>query len=479
MNKKFLSVISIVFYFSIILITVSAVSAADTTPPKVMGTDPGNHAVSVPTNKNVAIRFSENIKAGNGYVTLKNSRGSIIPITKSISGHYLLIKHSKTLARGIKYVVTLHTGSVKDMTGNKVRTYSTSFTTDNTRPRVLAVSPRNGAYKVATNTMIYVKFTEAIRPVTGFIELKSSSGASIPITKTIVGRCLYVRHSTTLNRGTSYNLILHTNSIKDISGNGIRSYTTKFLTENGLNPNAPSKTVKLLFIHHSCGENWLSNGNGNLGAALNKNHYYVTDTYYGWSAQPGDSLGDRTDTVNWPEWFTAAKMPYVYGNNQHYSYTNTISNPGGENDIIMFKSCYPNSEVGDSISDEKAIYNQIKNYFAAHPKKLFVLITPPGTQHVSSYRLTQSLCNWLVSKDGWLKGYTGKNIMVFDLYGVLSEANSHHRYHNGVIQHVYASNYDGISPYHSGDDHPNAMGNQKATNEFISLLNIAYHVWKG
>ena len=171
-------------------------------------------------------------------------------------------------------------------------------------------------------------------------------------------------------------------------------------------------------------------------------------------------------------------MPYVYSNNYHSAYTNTIPNPGGENEIIMFKSCFPNSEVGTSINDEKAIYNHIKLYFAAHPNKLFVLITSPGTAHVSSYKLTQELCNWLVDKNGWLNGYKGKNVFVFDFYGVLSELNSHHRYYNGQIEHVYATNYDGISPYHDGDDHPNAIGNQKATTEFISLLNIAYNRWK-
>lgn len=43
----------------------------------------------------------------------------------------------------------------------------------------------------------------------------------------------------------------------------------------------PDKTVKLVFIHHSCGENWLSDGNGNLGKTLDQNNYFVSDTNYG------------------------------------------------------------------------------------------------------------------------------------------------------------------------------------------------------
>ena len=241
----------------------------------------------------------------------------------------------------------------------------------------------------------------------------------------------------------------------------------------------PVSTTKLVFIHHSCGSNWLANGNGNLGTVLNSNNYYVTETNYGWDAQSGDNLGDRTDTGNWPEWFTDQKMPYVYNNNYHSAYTNIIANPGGENDIIMFKSCYPLSEVGSSINDEKNIYNSLKTYFAAHPNKLFVLITPPGETTVSSYPLTRELCNWLVDRqNGWLNDYAGKNVFVFDFYAVLSETNSHHRWMNGGIEYVYASNYDGVSPYHNGDNHPTATGNQKATDEFIELLNYAYNQWK-
>ncbi len=145
----------------------------------------------------------------------------------------------------------------------------------------------------------------------------------------------------------------------------------------------------------------------------------------------------------------------------------------------MFKSCYPCSEVGGGIDDEKAIYNSLKTYFTAHPEKMFVLITPPGETNVESYVLTRELCNWLVDKEaGWLAGYTGKNVFVFDFYGVLSEVNSHHRYVSGNMEYVYDAGYDGKSPYHDGDNHPNAVGNQKATSEFLPLLNIAYNQWK-
>jgi hypothetical protein len=242
----------------------------------------------------------------------------------------------------------------------------------------------------------------------------------------------------------------------------------------------PSSTVKLMFIHHSCGSNWLDNNNGKLLEALNNNNYYVTESDYGWDAETNDNIGDNTDTGDWPSWFTDAKMPYLYANNLlSDGRTNAIANPGGENEIIMFKSCYPNSEVGSSIDDEKAIYNNLLTYFQNHTDKLFVLITPPGETQVSSSALTKELCNWLVDREnGWLKNYTHKNVAVFDFYCVLSETDSHHRINNGVIEYSYDPSYNGTSPYHSGDDHPTAEGNQKATAEFLPLLNYYYDQWK-
>lgn len=251
-------------------------------------------------------------------------------------------------------------------------------------------------------------------------------------------------------------------------------------TTTTIDPARPSSIVKLLFIHHSCGSNWLSTDNGNLGTTLNANNYYVSESDYGWDAEPEDNLGDYTDTNNWGMWFNDTKAPYVYASDNHSAYpTNSLSNPGGENEIIMFKSCYPLSEVGASIDDEKTSYNSLLTYFSQNTDKLFVLITPPGETEVSSYVNTKELCNWLVDRtNGWLKDYAHNNVFAFDFYCVLSETDSHHRVSNGAIEYVYSADYDGTSPYHDGDDHPTSTGNQKATNEFIPLLNHYYNLWK-
>ena len=75
-------------------------------------------------------------------------------------------------------------------------------------------------------------------------------------------------------------------------------------------PTPPAEPVKLIFIHHSTGENWLTDGYGNLGRTLGENNYFVSDTNYGWGP---DAIGDRTDIPNWPEWFRSANTPDLYG----------------------------------------------------------------------------------------------------------------------------------------------------------------------
>ena len=48
-------------------------------------------------------------------IQLKNSKGTVIPITISIQGYTLTIISKNLLTKGTKYTVTTHTGSVTDL----------------------------------------------------------------------------------------------------------------------------------------------------------------------------------------------------------------------------------------------------------------------------------------------------------------------------------------------------------------------------
>lgn len=307
------------------------------------------------------------------------------------------------------------------------------------------------------------------------------------------------------------------------------------------NPAPPANPVKLIFIHHSTGGNWLADLGeheqaGGLGQALMDNNYFVSATNYGWG--PG-GIGDRTDIPNWPEWFTDGIMNAVYAETGQNigDFGNwprmADPDPGGENTIVVFKSCFPNSnlygnpndppysEPNDwefSVSNVKAVYNEILTYFAAHQDKLFIVITAPpmaegeytvldpGVPAATRAANARAFNNWLLND--WLASYPHHNVAVFDYYNVLTSNGSpariddtsvitesndydlrpdgnHHYWNGSTIVHPQTinNNFAAYPSYSGGpdwyDSHPMTNGQQKATAEFIPLLNIYYNRWAG
>jgi hypothetical protein len=287
------------------------------------------------------------------------------------------------------------------------------------------------------------------------------------------------------------------------------------LLAGAIDTSRPASPVKLVFIHHSTGEQWLADGHGRLGIALRENNYFVSDTNYGWGP---DSIGDATDIGNWWTWFrgpsSARYMSALYAESgQNCGYSRLAHDPGGPNRIVLFKSCFPNSQLsgpsspipaiadnplkgqsaggGDfTVANAKGIYLSLLSYFKAHPEKLFVcIVAPPVADSVT--RGGRAMANWLV--DHWLQDshYTAHNVFVFDYYTVLTSkpagrtndlglaGGNHHRVWQGAVQHISDQGVDrSLYPSPGGDSHPNAAGDRKATGEFLPLLNAAYNAWK-
>ena len=285
------------------------------------------------------------------------------------------------------------------------------------------------------------------------------------------------------------------------------------------NPAPPVSPVKLIFLHHSTGENWLNDDNGALGRALMGNHYFVSDTNYGWGP---DSIGDSTDIGQWWLWFRSPQSPAymgaVYGEGgQNCGYSRLENDPGGDNTVIMFKSCFPNSalqgdpddpvpEIEDNplrgegswsefhtVANAKGIYLDLLEYFKTRQDKLFIAIAAPPLTDPTYASNARAFNQWLVNE--WLKDYPYPNVAVFDFYTILTtnggspdlndlgrETGNHHRWWNGVVQHKVDGDNDSnpnISEYPSDDDHPSRAGNLKATGEVPEMLNVFYNRWKG
>lgn len=204
----------------------------DGTAPTATAGSPARNAVNVAVDKVITTTFSEPIKAGTMLIELVSSSGTVVPTTASISGNVLSVTPTELLVKGTKYTLILYAGSLTDDAGNSIAYYSRSFTTDSTAPTATAGNPARNAVNVALNKVITTTFSEPIKAGNMWIELVSSSGASVLITTSINGNVLTINHAALLKKGTKYTIKLHTGSITDIAGNPLVYYYRSFTTGN-------------------------------------------------------------------------------------------------------------------------------------------------------------------------------------------------------------------------------------------------------
>lgn len=206
-----------------------------TTSPVVKSTSPVNNSQGVALNKVIQFSFDKNIKlASNPWIELKNQFGTAKAFTTSVSGNKLNIKATSQFAKGTKYMVILHSNSVKDTTGlvGLAAPYTLVFTTT-TSPVVKSTSPVNNAVGVHTNKVIEFNFDKNIKLASNpWIELKNQYGTSKPYTTSVNGNKLNIKTTSNYAKGTRYTAVLHSNSVTDTTGTaGLAApYTTKFTT---------------------------------------------------------------------------------------------------------------------------------------------------------------------------------------------------------------------------------------------------------
>ena len=130
------------------------------------------------------------------------------------------------------------------------------------------------------------------------------------------------------------------------------------------------------------------------------------------------------------------------------------------------------------MSHTKYVSNQILAFFVTRPDKLFVVITPPPLLDSRNAENSKQFNRWLV--EAWLdeNRYLYANVAVWDLHIVFTDPDNHHRFQGGEPE--YTINQGSATLYYDSDDdeRSNSDGNQKTTEEFISMLNVFYNCWK-
>jgi hypothetical protein len=229
---------------------------------------------------------------------------------------------------------------------------------------------------------------------------------------------------------------------------------TSLAADPGADPGKPPKALRMVWLHHSTGDRLLDGG---LRAALQGAGYVFHDINYGEATVEGYCIGDHTDPPDFPGHFN---------NPRRFS---TIAGwelpPGQKHDVVMFKSCYPASDIDSEAKLEayKGYYNSMLATFKAHPGTLFVAMsTPPLVRAATSAQAAARARRWAK----WITTEYAKgvpNVKVFDLFDALAVREGHPQANTLVPE--FATSRD--------DSHPSPAGARAVTRLFLPWLNRA------
>jgi len=222
---------------------------------------------------------------------------------------------------------------------------------------------------------------------------------------------------------------------------------------------AAQGAIRIIFLHHSVGYGLIDAGA--MREALSELGYEFYDHGYN---DDGLRLADGTWTgtnFNVPEDNTYPDgMAYIFSQPLHDPPDNTFSYLM-QYDVIIFKSCFPTSNIGDDAQLEanKGYYLTMRDRMDQFPNKLFIIVTQPPQVPLSTNAgeasRARELADWLAS-DEFLAGHP--NVATFDLFDLLADDNN-------LLREEYRVSDD--------DGHPNDIANQTIGPIFVDFIDQA------
>lgn len=228
---------------------------------------------------------------------------------------------------------------------------------------------------------------------------------------------------------------------------------TSLALDPGRDPGPPPRPLRMVWLHHSTGDNLLRGG---LLEALRANRIEFFDINYEEAKVDGYVIGDHTNPPDFPKAFNTPK---------YFEVIKGWELKGAQHDVVMFKSCFPASNVKSAamLEEYKGYYNALLPTFRAHPKTLFIAMsTPPLVkQHTTPENAARARA--------WSKWVTTEyakdtpNVRVFDLFNALAIREGRPDENTLAPQFAVADD----------DSHPTPKGAQAVTRLFIPWLNRA------
>ena len=266
-------------------------------------------------------------------------------------------------------------------------------------------------------------------------------------------------------------------------------------------PNGP---IDLVFLHHSVGGAMLADRGPEQGdptAAIYTSHpsggglrrdleaagYRVHEASY------GSAVGDRIDVFDWLPKFRDSLERVL-----RTRFQDEVLPDDRRNRVVLFETCFqsnwftgPGQEPGNpagpelTLANAKASLRALLPIFAQHQEVAFVHLTAsptaprlqgeprwkqlarivagrPSQQEALTRAadLSRQFNDWVASERGWLDGYPGRNVAVFDYYDLLTG--------NGQSNSLLYPG-DGVGY----DSHPSGEGQRRAAEALLPFLNRA------
>lgn len=103
-----------------------------TSSPAVVFSNPGANMANVSTSSGISLKYNQNVQEGSrmSEITITGSDASTVSASTAINGQWLVLKPSKPLSKGVRYFVSVPSGTVENADGEIQReAYSISFQT--------------------------------------------------------------------------------------------------------------------------------------------------------------------------------------------------------------------------------------------------------------------------------------------------------------------------------------------------------------
>lgn len=228
---------------------------------------------------------------------------------------------------------------------------------------------------------------------------------------------------------------------------------TSLVLDPGVDPGPPPEPLTLMWQHQSTGNRILDGG---LREALEENNIDFYDIDHQEGDVDGYVIGEHTKPRDFPTNFGTPKYFEVLR-------TWELGEKKSQHDIIMFKSCYPASDIetDEELERYKGWYSSLLPTFRAHPDIVFIAMsTPPRVKSQTTPEEAARARRW--SK--WITTEYAKdvkNVRVFDLFDALAIREGYPDENTLVPQFAQSVN----------DSHPSPLGGAAATRLFIPWLN--------